>query len=134
MKMRFAKSPRCFPMIVLLLTLMIPLSGVLLNAQDLDEGSVVLLDPEGDALFEDDPNFPECLGPEDPFCPAGFPSDGEGGGGGSFTCQYCDAEMLNGQMEFHCKDVGYGEEGWTECNDDGLGTECGVGGVGCGKV
>lgn len=113
------RTHRGLPIVVVIL-LAVVLSGVPLNGQE---------------LFEQDPGFPECLGPEDPFCPSGFPGDGDGGGGGgSYLCQYCDAEMVNGQMEFHCKDVDYGEEGWTECTDDGQGTQCGVGGVGCGKV
>lgn len=132
--MKVSKSVYCSLTIIVAMALIVLLSGFPLNAQDLGAGAIALEDPEGDKLFEQDPGFPECLGPEDPFCPSGFPGDEGGGGDGSFICQYCDAELVNGQMEFHCKDVNYGEEGWTECSDDGQGTQCGIGGVGCGKV
>lgn len=44
------------------------------------------------------------------------------------------AKIVDGQMEFRCKDVTWGETGWTICNDNDEGTQCGVDGVGCGKV
>lgn len=37
-------------------------------------------------------------------------------------------------MLFRCTDVDYGEDGWTECSDNSEGTNCDIGGVGCGKV
>lgn len=47
------------------------------------------IDESGDEIFVPPNQFPECMGPEDPFCPRGFPSDGggDGGGGGTFVCQ-----------------------------------------------
>lgn len=114
---------------ILLLALVLFL-GAPLSGQD----GQTRLDTDTNKLFEQPNEFPECLGPDNPFCPSGFPSDGGGDGGGSFNCQYCDAVMEGGQMLFRCTDVDYGEEGWTECNDNSEGTSCGIGGVGCGKV
>lgn len=74
-----------------------------LAAQDAPD--LTLESDEGNALFEQEPGFPECLGPDDPFCPRGTPGEestgGSGDGGGCFDCAYFP-EGPNGE----------GTEGW----------------------
>jgi hypothetical protein len=96
------------------LILMVVLSAVPLTAQD---ATIALEDPEGDKLFEQDPGFPECMGPDDPFCPSG------GGGGSGYDtdepfCMKCERTCdSTGVCGPTCEQVDYEEPGRTDCTE-----------------
>jgi len=50
----------------------------------------LLAAPSASGLFVQDPQFPECLGPEDPFCPNEPGSGGSTGGGSAASCDLCE--------------------------------------------
>ena len=92
--------------------------GLSLAHNDGDQ-DMVLEDPAGNELFEQDPNFPECLGPEDPFCPNEPGSDdGSGGGENSPYCMKCKTLCdSSGRCGPGCDQVGYYEVGRTTCTE-----------------
>lgn len=114
--MKLSRNAICLAMAGALILMVVPSQ---MKAQAVGDGTVVLEDPEGDKLFEQDPDFPECLGPEDPFCPTG-PGSGEGGSGGSddpfcMKCERtCDSAGICGPT---CEQVDYEESGRTSCTE-----------------
>lgn len=126
---------RSFLTVVLVLAL---ISLVLPRALPAEEPSVVLEDGDGNKLFEQDPQFPECLGPEDPFCPLEPGSSGTEGGGSGGTCDLCervpDPAFYSGGVYRCVPVVNETDTGRTECTDGGEMTRCAMGGAFCQKI
>lgn len=110
---------RLFVVVILAMGLSGISSGGLTLAQDDGDQGMVLEDPEGNELFEQDAGFPDCMGPEDPFCPREPGSGDDSGSGTDYPyCMKCETKCNSlGECGPGCDQVEEGETGRTSCTE-----------------
>lgn len=86
---------------------------------------------EAQDILNPDNNTPDCIATWDPFCPRGTGSDGGGGGGTPFICQYC---KFTRDFTYQCASVAVGDTGMSECTNSSDGLNCTLSGISCGSV